>query len=167
MPSFGRSSLAPGHTLPPNFPTRWTLTHERDRNEIPLHDENRVTSKATPPRVPSQIRSGVSLISHVGDTQVLEKRRYVDRELSGRERERRGEGEREGSPEEKEEMAAESMALPCLRPCNNGRQAGVCSVPQVVTHSVPKRCSPTLPIHDDRVRRGAYSCLAFRNFIYL
>ena len=66
---------------------------------------------------PSQIRSGVSLISHVGDTQVLEKRRYVDRELGGRER------GREGGRSPEEEMAAESMALPSRRP-GSGRQGG-------------------------------------------
>ena len=95
----------------------------------------------TPPRVPSQIRSGVSLISHVGDTQVLEKRRYVDRELGGREREGEKEGRREGGrpTEEKETAAAESIALPCHPPSMQrqaGRQAGRCMLGATGSHSL-------------------------------
>ena len=90
-----------------------------------LFTMNKGELPTTPPRVPSQIRSGVSLISHVGDTQVLEKRRYVDRELGGREREGEKEGRREGGrpTEEKETAAAESIALPC-HPPSMQRQAG-------------------------------------------
>ena len=102
---------------------------------------------------PSQIRSGVSLISHVGDTQVLEKRRYVDRELGGRERGR--EGEREGARLRRRWRRRAWHYLPAVQAAV-GREAGrcmLCSVPQVVTHSVPKRCSPTIPIQSYRVGR--------------
>ena len=80
----------------------------------------------TPVKVPSEIRSGVS---HVGDTQVLEKRRYVDRELPRREGGREGKALASGEGDGGEH----GITLPSAVA---GGQV-YAGEPQVVTHSAP------------------------------
>ena len=82
------------------------------------------TIKRPPPPGDRSGRESLSLISHVDDTQVLEKRRYVDRSSAG---EREGVRARPRRREEEEE----SIALPRLHHkagghCRPGRQSGRC-----------------------------------------